>query len=106
MKGTKVKLGRELTRGLFADYSFRVDEYQNQLDLKHQLELAYRLRKNLFLRGISELDTERTLGRPPDRRALIENQWRFGLPRLRKTQQEKSAIASPDTVSPSPEVKP
>jgi hypothetical protein len=96
MKGTKVKLGRELGSRLFADYSFRVDEYQQQLDLRHEVELAYRLKRNLFLRAISELDSERTLGRPPDRRAILENQWRFGLPRRKKkaeTAAEKSKTA-------------
>ena len=78
MKGTKVKVGRELTSRLFADYSFRVDEYDNQFDLRHQVELSYRLRRNLFIRAISELDSQRVLGRPPDRRALLENRWRFG----------------------------
>lgn len=81
MKGTKVKMGRELTGRLFADYSFRVDEFENQIDLRHEVELAYRLHRNLFLRATSELDNERTLGRPPDRRAILENRWRFGLPR-------------------------
>lgn len=80
-KGTKVKLGRELSSRLFADYSFRVDEFENQVDLRHELELAYRLHRNFFIRAVSELDTERTLGRPPDRRAILENQWRFGLPK-------------------------
>ncbi|MFN0118688.1 MAG: translocation/assembly module TamB domain-containing protein [Elusimicrobiota bacterium] len=84
-KGTKVKFGREITDRLFADYSFRVDELNNQFDLRHEVELAYRIHRNFFLRGISELDTARTLGRSPDRRALIENQWRFGLPKV-KTQ--------------------
>jgi hypothetical protein len=80
-KGTKVKFGRGLSDRLFADYSFRVDQYQEKIDLRHEVELAYRMHKNLFIRGITELDSERTLGRPPDRRAILENQWRFGLPR-------------------------
>lgn len=86
-KGTKVKFGRGISRRLSADYSFRVDEYQEKLDLRHEVELAYRLQKSLFLRGITELDSERTLGRPPDRRAILENQWRFGLPRKKQSKQ-------------------
>jgi hypothetical protein len=87
LKGTKVKFGRELTSRLFADYSFKVDEYQNELDFRHEVELAYRVHRNLFIRATSELDSEQTLGRSPDRRALIENRWRFGLPRPKtKTQ--------------------
>jgi hypothetical protein len=62
--------------------------------------------KTTLTDGISELDTERTLGRPPDRRALIENQWRFGLPHLRKTQMEKASTSAPDSTAQSPEQKP
>lgn len=91
-KGTKVKFGRGISDRLFADYSFRVDEYQNKLDLRHEVELAYRLNKSFFLKGISELDSQRTLGRPPDRRALLENQWRFGLPRKKKKPLKESKV--------------
>ncbi len=83
-KGTKVKFGRGLSSRLFADYSVRVDEYQNQVDLRHEVELSYQLKRNLYLRGISELDNEHQLGRAPDRRAILENQWRFGLPKNKK----------------------
>lgn len=86
-KGTKVKFGRELSSRLFADYSFKVDEYQNEVDFRHEVELAYRVHRNLFIRATSELDSEESLGRQPDRRALIENRWRFGLPRRKKTPQ-------------------
>jgi hypothetical protein len=89
LKGTKVKFGRELTTRLFADYSFKVDEFQNEVDFRHEVELAYRVHRNLFIRATSELDSEQTLGRSPDRRALIENRWRFGLPRIKKTAETK-----------------
>jgi hypothetical protein len=97
-KGTKVKFGREITNRLFADYSFRVDEYQNQLDLKHEVSLAYRLHGNFYLKGVSELDSQRTLGRPPDRRAIFENQWRFGLPKKKKPAQNKESRATRQTL--------
>jgi len=84
LRGTKVKLGKEVVRGLYADYSFKFDEYQNQLDFKHELELAYQLHQNLFLRATSELDSQRTLGRDPERKAMLEKWWRFGLPKKSK----------------------
>lgn len=84
LKGTKVSLGRELSGRLFADYRFKVDEFKNELDFRHEVELAYRLHRNLYIRATSELDTERTLGRSPDRRALLENRWRFGLPKKKR----------------------
>ena len=40
MKGTKVKMGRELSSRLFADYSFRVDEFQNELDLRARIGIG------------------------------------------------------------------
>jgi hypothetical protein len=95
-KGTQVKFGRGLGSRLYADYSFRVDEFESQLNLRHEVELAYRVHRNLFLRGTSELDAQRELGRPPDRRAILENQWRFGLPR-RKPAKPASSAASPAT---------
>lgn len=94
-RGTKVKFGRGLGSRLFADYSFRVEEFDSQLNLRHEVELAYRLHRNFFLRGISELDRERELGRPPDRRAILENQWRFGLPRKRPPAEPAGAAPTP-----------
>jgi hypothetical protein len=94
-KGTKVKFGKGLSDRLFADYSFRVDEYQNQVDLRHEVELSYRVHRNLFLRGTSELDREQVLGRPPDRRAVLENQWRFGLPQRKPADPHTPANPAP-----------
>jgi hypothetical protein len=97
LRGTKVKLGRELSNRLFADYSVKVDEFQEQLDFRHEIELAYRVHRNFFIRATSELDSERTLGRAPDRRALLENRWRFGLPR-----RFRSTTAAVPTPEPTP----
>jgi hypothetical protein len=94
-KGTKVKFGKGLSDRLFADYSFRVDQYQNQVDLRHEVELSYRVHRNLFLRGTTELDREQTLGRPPDRRAVLENQWRFGVPQKPVTDSENPGKPAP-----------
>lgn len=106
VKGTKVRLGRELTNRLFADYSFRVDEYQNQLDLRHEVELAYRVHRNLFLRGTSELDSERTLGRTPERKAILENRWRFGHFKKRKTAAKKEEDPPVRVLSEDPSTQP
>ncbi len=95
MKGTKVQMGRELTSRLFADYSFRVDEFENKLDLRHEVELAYRVHSNLFLRATTELDTTSSLGRPPERRAILENRWRFGLPKGNKQKTTNKGIGAP-----------
>lgn len=85
MKGARVKFGKELTGRLFADYSVKVDEFENQLDFRHEVELAYRLHHNLFVRATTELETQNTAGRPPEKRAYLENRWRFGLPKKKKT---------------------
>ena len=99
LKGTKLKMGRELSNRLFADYSVKVDEFQNQVDFRHEVEVAYRFHRNFYIRAISELDSEGTLGRPPDRRALLENRWRFGLPKRkskRKSDDKSSALPTPE----------
>jgi len=95
LRGTKVKLGREISRGFFADYSFKFDEFQNQLDFRHEVELAYQLQKNLFLRATSELDSQRTLGRDPERKAILEKWWRFGLPKKKISNEVPSPLATP-----------
>lgn len=77
LRGTKYTLGKQFGSRALLEYSFRFDEFQNKLDLKHELQVSYRIGGNVFFRASSELDTRNTLGRDPDRRALIEQQWRF-----------------------------
>jgi hypothetical protein len=95
LRGTGLSLGMQLGDRIFGAYKFKVDESQSHLFyFRDELELTYHLTGNLHLRASSELDTERILGQPPDRRAVLENQWRFAPPKPRngKTKDPGKAV--------------
>lgn len=77
--GTKYSLEKNLTNQLLLGYSVTIDQIEKKLDLKHEIEMRYRLSNNLFLSGSYELESETSLHRP-DRRLMFEHRIRFGLP--------------------------
>ncbi len=92
LEGTGASMGVQLSNRVFGAYKFTVDQTQNQYFFHDELELTYRVKGNLHLKASTELDTQRLLGQPPNRQAVLENQWRFGPPRpsqKRSTTQEK-----------------
>lgn len=92
LEGTGTYLGVQLSNRVFGAYKFTVDQTQNQYFFHDELELTYRVKGNLHLKASTELDTQRLLGQPPNRQAVLENQWRFGPPRPSRkssTTQEK-----------------
>ena len=86
LSGSGLKIGKELGHRLFANYQFRVDEFENRSDLRHEFELAYRIKNNLFLTASTEVVGSGTgTGQlPPDRKAFLENQWRFSPPDMQE----------------------
>lgn len=80
LRGTKYTFEKYISDAMLLGYSVTLDEYLNKLDLKHEVEVAYRMKGNVFLRGIYEIDSK-SLIRPPERRITIEQQWRFGWPK-------------------------
>ncbi len=80
LKGTKYSFEKYVTDTMLLGYSVTLDEYLSKLDLKHELEIAYRLRGSVFVRGLYEIDTQ-SLIRPPERRITVEKHWRFGWPK-------------------------
>jgi hypothetical protein len=81
--GTKYSLEKYVTDRMLFGYSVTFDQVQNRLDLRHELELSYRLKKNIRLKGVYELETSNPL-RQHDRRITVEQQWRFGWPQKKK----------------------
>jgi hypothetical protein len=83
LQGTGASAGVQLSNRVFGLYKFTVDQAlsQNQLYFRDELELIYRVGGNLHLRASTELDSEKLLGQPPNRQAVLENQWRFGQPK-------------------------
>jgi hypothetical protein len=76
--GTKYSMGKNLTNQLQLGYSVIFDELNNKLDLRHELEMSYKLQKNTLLKGVYELDTHNPF-RQYDKRITLEQQWRFNL---------------------------
>jgi hypothetical protein len=81
LRGAGVAARIRLTDRFFGVYKFKIDEAKNQTFFRDQIELVYRLKGSLYMRASTELDSRDLLGQPPERRAFLENQWRFGLPR-------------------------
>jgi hypothetical protein len=94
LSGSGLKVGKELLgHRLFANYQFRVDQYENKSDLRHEFELAYRIKNNMFLTASTEVtgSGEGNGELPPERKAFLENQWRFSPPDMEEQQTEKTA---------------
>ncbi len=77
--GTKYSLEKNLTNQFLLGYSVTFDQIEKKLDLKHEIEMKYRLSNNLFLSGSYELESETSLHKP-DRKLMLQHQIRFGLP--------------------------
>ncbi|MFH1283248.1 MAG: translocation/assembly module TamB domain-containing protein [bacterium] len=73
--GTRYTVGKHFNSKILLEYSVLVDELQNRLDLRHELNLSYNLGRSLYLKGFTELDTR--FGYRREQKALIEKQWRF-----------------------------
>jgi hypothetical protein len=98
LQGSGLKVGKELSHRLFANYKFHVDEYENRADLRHEFELAYRLRSSLFLTASTEVvGAGGSTGQlPPNRKAFLENQWRFSPPDLEPAPTAKKTEQKPE----------
>lgn len=83
LKGTKYTFEKYLTDDMLVAYGITLDEQLGKLDLKHEIEVAYRWRGNIFIRGIYELESISLL-RPPERKVAVESHWRFGWPHKKK----------------------
>jgi|GEM_PF-3334085 len=88
LRGAGASARVRLTDSFFGVYKVKYDEYSDRVFFRDELELIYRVRKSLFLRASTELDSQQTLGQPPEKRVVLENQWRFGLPRRSEIKKE------------------
>ena len=69
LEGTKITFGKYLSNDLYLGYKLRFEEgYLNKLELRHEMELLYRVRRGISLRG-KLAGEERYLG--------VERQIRF-----------------------------
>ncbi|MBN1621463.1 MAG: translocation/assembly module TamB domain-containing protein [Endomicrobiales bacterium] len=79
LSGTKYSLEKYLSDKVLLGYSVTFDEIANKLDLRHEIELSYRWKKNLFLKGLYQVPTHNPFLQY-DKRITLEQRWRFGWP--------------------------
>jgi len=95
LSGTKYSLQKFITDRMLLGYSMTLDELENKLSPRHQLEVSYNLLKNLSIKGSYDLESNNPLHQD-DRRITLEQQWRFGsvkkkaIPRKDKSNQPPS----------------
>ncbi|MCA6085472.1 translocation/assembly module TamB domain-containing protein [Candidatus Endomicrobiellum agilis] len=77
--GNKYSIEKNLTSQILFGYSILLDELHKELDLRHEIEVRYKLTDNLFLIGSYELNLNE-YSRQPDRRLMLQYQVRFGSP--------------------------
>lgn len=81
LKDTKYSFTKYLTDDVLMGYSITLGEKKQRLQLRHELEISYRLKGNIFLRGIynfgvkDSISTSRYSG---ETKIGIEPVWRFG----------------------------
>ncbi|MDR2709507.1 MAG: translocation/assembly module TamB [Elusimicrobiota bacterium] len=104
--GTKYSFRKNITNQISLGYSITIDQKANtadaqqnteesdELELKQEVEMRYRLANNLFVTGTYELGGDAG-DYHPDRRIMLQQQFRFGGGRKRLV------IPSPQTPSPS-----
>ncbi|MCX7715821.1 MAG: hypothetical protein N2Z73_00200, partial [Endomicrobia bacterium] len=76
---TKYGVEKYISPDMVIGYSITLAEIQNKLNLKHELEISYRLKNNVFIKGIynygyRDYDTNRYSG---DVRIQIEPRFKF-----------------------------
>ncbi|MCB4790733.1 MAG: translocation/assembly module TamB [Elusimicrobia bacterium] len=83
LAGTKYSMEKSLNDKMLFGYSVTLDQIQDKLDTRHELELSYRWTKNIFLKGLYQIPTNNPFMQY-DKRITIEQQWRFGLPKKKR----------------------
>jgi autotransporter translocation and assembly factor TamB len=82
VKGSKVTFEKYVLQNVLLGYSVKLDTLVNRLDLKHELELAYRFhwKGDVLLRATYELEKGQTTSgsAAPERKIYLEPRWRFG----------------------------
>jgi hypothetical protein len=96
LRGAGASAGVRLSDRLFGVYKFKVDQTtRNQVYLHDEVQVVARVLGSLYVTFSTELDTRSVLGQPPNRQALLEQQWRFGLPRRKTPKTDKKTDTTP-----------
>lgn len=80
VEGSKITFEKYINPYLLLGYSVKLDTLLDRLNLKHELEVAYRLRwkGDVFLRAIYGLERTTPGSMGPERKIYLEPRWRFG----------------------------
>ena len=90
MSGTRYALQKYITGDLLLGYAITLQEAQQKLNLRHEFELDYRWKGNIFIRGIYGYEpANNSYMKDGDYQIRIEPQWRFGWPKETENKNEK-----------------
>jgi autotransporter translocation and assembly factor TamB len=78
LSGTRYVLEKYLTGDLLLGYALTLGDMRQRLDLRHEFELAYRWRGNIFVSGTYGLAPQRPESN--EWKINFEPRWRFGWP--------------------------
>jgi hypothetical protein len=87
--GTKYSFEKNITNQMMVGYSIIFDQTNNtgtlpdtavseEINLRHEIEMRYRLTNNLFIQGTYEIEGGQNALYQPDRRVMLQQQFRFG----------------------------
>ncbi|MDR3125079.1 MAG: translocation/assembly module TamB [Endomicrobium sp.] len=77
MLGTKYSLEKNITNQALLGYSITFDEFNKKINLKHSLEMRYKLSDNLYINGNYGLD-DKDETYQADKKIMVQHQLRFG----------------------------
>ncbi|MDD3053874.1 MAG: hypothetical protein PHG84_05700 [Endomicrobiaceae bacterium] len=77
--GMKYSVEKNINRLLLVGYSVTFDQIEREIDLKHALEMSFRINKDLFLKGSYGLQSNDPLYEP-EKKLMIEQRIKFGGP--------------------------
>ncbi|MDR2645373.1 MAG: translocation/assembly module TamB domain-containing protein [Endomicrobium sp.] len=73
--GTKYIVEKNINKDILFGYNLTFDEFNRRFDLRHGIELQYRLAPNLFLKGSYEFNAEE--GSREDKSIILQRQLKF-----------------------------
>jgi hypothetical protein len=76
LSGAKYTVEKNINKDILFGYNLTFDEFKRRLDLRHGIELQYRLAPNLFLKGSYEFDAEES-SRKQDKSIILQRQLKF-----------------------------
>jgi hypothetical protein len=77
LPGTRYTVEKGINKNVLFGYNLTFSEFNRKLDVRHSMELGYRLTPNLFLKGNYEFDHGKC-SRGQDKSIKLQQQFKFG----------------------------